>query len=133
MHLSPDKLSFWEKFSVDLVLVLDVVFVLIFLLYSMYLSLKARKIKNSYNEGKFIFISLINQSQLLVVGGAVLVQLSQLQNTSSFVLAMICIVGFSNLSTLGLIFVPKLLVLYYPDRRTSMHDHRSKKAKARIR
>ena len=93
---------------------------LLFLLYSLYIAIKTRKIKTSYNEGKFILISLVNQTQLIFVFIAVVNSV----NATEYVAAVSCIIGFSNLSTLSFIFLPKLLVYYAPTRAKSFNIKR---------
>ena len=89
----------------------------IFLCYSLHIALKTRNIKTSYNEGKFILISLINQSQLIMIFIAVLGQVgnsTSSQQAATYTAFVCCALGLSNMSTLCLIFVPKLVVYYDP-------------------
>jgi trehalose/maltose transport system substrate-binding protein len=113
-------------------ILLDAALMIIFLLYSMYISIKTREIKTSYNEGKFILISLVNQFQLSIVGAAIVTKLSEVQSgdPTYFALAIICIISFSNLSTILLIFLPKLIVWYSPKlaRRLSIGGQNPSKA-----
>ena len=80
--------------------------------------MKTRNIKTSFNEGKFILISLINQSQLImIIIIAVLGQVSDHnspQHATTYTAFVCCALGLSNMSTLCLIFVPKLIVYYDP-------------------
>ena len=88
-----------------------------FLCYSLYIAVKTRSIKTSYNEGKFILISLVNQSQLIMIFVAVVGQVDDASSAQSAATynALICfIVGISNLSILCFIFAPKLIVYYDP-------------------
>ncbi len=103
------------KTEPELAIVLHLILMLLFLLYSLYIAIKTRKIKTSYNEGKFILISLVNQTQLIFVFIAVVNSV----NATVYVAAVSCIIGFSNLSTLTFIFVPKLIVYYAPHRAKS--------------
>ena len=88
-----------------------------FLCYSLYIAVKTRSIKTSYNEGKFILISLVNQSQLIMIFVAVVGQVDDASSAQSSATynALVCfIVGISNLSILCFIFAPKLIVYYDP-------------------
>ena len=78
---------------------------------------ETRSIKTSYNEGKFILISLVNQSQLIMIFVAVVGQVDDASSAQSSATynALVCfIVGISNLSILCFIFAPKLIVYYDP-------------------
>ena len=79
--------------------------------------MKTRNIKTSYNEGKFILISLVNQSQLIMIFVAVMGQVdasSSPQNSATYKAIVCFIVGTSNLSTLCFIFAPKLIAYHDP-------------------
>ena len=97
--------------------VLCLILIALFLCYSLHIALKTRNIKTSFNEGKFILISLINQSQLIMIIIAVLGQVSDHnspQHAATYTAFVCCALGLSNMSTLCLIFVPKLIVYYDP-------------------
>ena len=103
--------------TISIPMIMYLVIIASFLCYSLYIAVKTRNIKTSYNEGKFILISLVNQSQLIMIFVAVMGQVgdsSSPQNSATYKAFVCFIVGISNLSTLCFIFAPKLIVYYDP-------------------
>ena len=103
--------------AISIPMIIYLAIILSFLCYSLYIAIKTRSIKTSYNEGKFILISLVNQSQLILVFVALSGQVddaSSPQYSATYTTLLCFIVGISNLSTLCFIFAPKLIVYYDP-------------------
>ena len=103
--------------TISIPMIIYLVIILSFLCYSLYIAVKTRKIKTSFNEGKYILISLVNQSQLIMIFVAVTGQVddaSSPQNSATFKAIVCFVVGISNLSTLCFIFAPKVIVYYDP-------------------
>ena len=110
-------LSCEEPQNASIVMIMYLAIIGSFLCYSLYIAVKTRSIKTSYNEGKFILISLVNQSQLIMIFVAVVGQVDDASSAQSAATynALICfIVGISNLSILCFIFAPKLIAYYDP-------------------
>ena len=95
---------------------LQLTFVILFLTYGIWLGFKTRNIATSYNEGKFILISLVNHLQLIVVFIAIVNSVNINRHPSAYVLIISCVIGFSNLCTLAFIFGPKVFVFLLPEK-----------------
>ena len=92
-----------------------IVLQMILLLYSIYIGYKTRNIDTDFAEGKFIMMSIINQFQLGLVGIASFGFLrNSINDPNAVTMVIICVLGFGNFATLGLIFIPKVLAYLIP-------------------